>query len=1313
MIKLKIYPFVRIIAFVLVATFIAFDVSWAYPPEENTQTHALALWSGFQQSIFVKEAGSALVIQSIATNLFGNADKGGQRFPLKDLTEIVAADLGRISEKAPEIKRALETIDVSRVAVARWENGKFVETGLGKDKFVPADAILLIPYKKDGKGHIIQVALKESPNAKYLIGEDMLFLLDDRFVVKDVSRDWKEPAILPSENSNSAIESVFVAHPPADDSLSSEPSKTPSELWSIRDSRRSDLEGFIVFRLIIVLTAITAIAALPLFVMWLKNFAVAHSIITVFMILCGGYSIFSIVRDILHEKRIKREEERRRSALIIKAQSGNAIEIFEAITGDFEDIKNIAIANIAKLKNIKTLTELLDLSFTRDVKIRGIILDRLFGTEDAGVSKKAQEIIGKYLRYKGQEIPADIISLLCVYISDKTDIDIIQNMINTYSSDVQVEIGWHYEKVWIGPMSTGPSDAAYYKLESQGYFDEGNPANWEDKWVPEHRTDYDFSKLEALVTNPNEAKKIFEELRVANIRRLFIEQMTNWAESLNPCSYPSDERYNNAKTNFSNNKTRLIEALKTIASLINNRQEMSVAVVVLQSKIQFTTEIIYDGPPEYYGASFDGPYYSQSELEKDRLNIPDFSGLIDLANNLSELRQMIDNELAKQTDNKPVSAETILSAEQLTVLNREEFTRDSGFYGGEGSLSEKFDAVLKYQGERGVPPALRGGINYWEGARGEELVQAGQSAGVSLYKVFNMGRDQNFRDAPPKGARPECLLCVGCRNPEDRGTIIDEEWEAKANLYPIFKGNHGILIYRDHTPQRLEKTTIRKALAWSREAGDYRFFYNGINAGATSEKHLHIQFFKIFEPFTDIGQRSPVEALLQDENNLGEPVRERNKVAMHLIKNYPTKENAIATFLIRGGEADIETIAEETDMLLRVLDKEDLDYDVMWKKNGCCIDTIVFPRSNKQVGSEKNASTTAKTVAASKSCLLGKDKDGNRVKSRVFATIEFIGIFVGVDEEQYNQITYDDLVAILNQLGLPVNNPLCMHIINSMRSGSPERVKQLFDIVKEKLNNNMARIVEAANKLSSPEGEKIDVAQTTIAIKSKITDLAARVAKAADLKNSFEQLDADSMVASLIVRAREAKRQGQKLYVGIATDWMPVYNDENSFQHKAMNSLVNEIKSIPDALRSMGLDNVELIIKENSDELAIDASRRADPPNTVIIASKVAIESGKFDALKTTDKKDGAFLAGIDTAELMKLYGQHEELSDKQLDIDILEILSLVLEISTGKEPPNMPLVISYDKKTRVLILLPSAKVADYQKLMDINKGRIKALQAA
>jgi hypothetical protein len=318
-----------------------------------------------------------------------------------------------------------------------------------------------------------------------------------------------------------------------------------------------------------------------------------------------------------------------------------------------------------------------------------------------------------------------------------------------------------------------------------------------------------------------------------------------------------------------------------------------------------------------------------------------------------------------------------------------------------------------------------------------------------------------------------------------------------------------------------------------------------------------------------------------------------------------------------------------------------------------------------------------------------------------------------------------------------------------------ENVRQLFEIVESTLNNNRARLVDAGNELvtflaerdGSPAAAdllRMNGEKTTVEVKEQMkkvlaglnkskdiggkkaidkTELPANVSSAAeDISKALNQLDADSIVTNLIVLARQAKREGrienQKLIVGISTDWITAYNDRNSFQHKAMNTLINNIKALPYALRSMGLDNVELVIEENSGTLASEVSRMAEDSNTklsnvVIITSSDAIESGVFDTLRGEKEGERAFLAGMDSRILVELYKARGEFTDRQLDINIMELLCLTLEVAAGKEPPNTPLVISYDRVNRILILMPSATIADYQRLRDINKGRQEALRAA
>ncbi len=315
-----------------------------------------------------------------------------------------------------------------------------------------------------------------------------------------------------------------------------------------------------------------------------------------------------------------------------------------------------------------------------------------------------------------------------------------------------------------------------------------------------------------------------------------------------------------------------------------------------------------------------------------------------------------------------------------------------------------------------------------------------------------------------------------------------------------------------------------------------------------------------------------------------------------------------------------------------------------------------------------------------------------------------------------------------------------MHIIEEKMASSRQSSTDLFEVIESSVNSERAKFINTGNKLIGSLPAKsasesvadigtLDKDMATAEIRQRVEQAISAIdkegatpesiASAELLKKNLNQFEADGLVGSLIVLARKAQREHQKLYIGISTDWIPAYNNKHSFQHQATNSLINELKTIPEALRSMGLDNVEFVITETSEELAVDAIARVNggqikPSNAVIVASKKAVESGTFNLIKSTDKDGKAFIAGIDPRLLLELYNKHGESLDNQLNIDMMELLALVLEVATGKEPPQMPLVVSYDKVSRVLILLPSATIIDYDRLIrDVNKGRIQALQAA
>jgi hypothetical protein len=113
------------------------------------------------------------------------------------------------------------------------------------------------------------------------------------------------------------------------------------------------------------------------------------------------------------------------------------------------------------------------------------------------------------------------------------------------------------------------------------------------------------------------------------------------------------------------------------------------------------------------------------------------------------------------------------------------------------------------------------------------------------------------------------------------------------------------------------------------------------------------------------------------------------------------------------------------------------------------------------------------------------------------------------------------------------------------------------------------------------------------------------------------------------------------------------------------------------------------------------------------MASAQTITSDSFLALRVADESGRAFLAGIDPTELIKAYAEHGEATSKQLKIRLASLLYLTLELALGKEPPQMPLVVSYDKDKRMIIYLPTAEPVDYEALKSTYKAEQTALAAA
>jgi len=239
---------------------------------------------------------------------------------------------------------------------------------------------------------------------------------------------------------------------------------------------------------------------------------------------------------------------------------------------------------------------------------------------------------------------------------------------------------------------------------------------------------------------------------------------------------------------------------------------------------------------------------------------------------------------------------------------------------------------------------------------------------------------------------------------------------------------------------------------------------------------------------------------------------------------------------------------------------------------------------------------------------------------------------------------------------------------------------------------------------------------------SEITDEDKREAARiiADLEGKKDAYVADGLVGDIIVLARKAAREDQKLIIGLETGWIPGLTDRGSLQQNAITPLVREVEDLEEKLRAMGLENVIFIHKDGNELVrAIEDERgrtSTDLRNVVVLASRDTAASSEagFDALRG-EGENSAFIAEVDPTELMEFYEREGEAVDKQLNIRLTEMLCLTLELAAGKDPVSELswVGVQLDRETRTVIFIPRVAPVNYEKLKEIYRMKRLALQSA
>ena len=294
-------------------------------------------------------------------------------------------------------------------------------------------------------------------------------------------------------------------------------------------------------------------------------------------------------------------------------------------------------------------------------------------------------------------------------------------------------------------------------------------------------------------------------------------------------------------------------------------------------------------------------------------------------------------------------------------------------------------------------------------------------------------------------------------------------------------------------------------------------------------------------------------------------------------------------------------------------------------------------------------------------------------------------------------------------------NPL-LAVVDSMVTS--ERAKALdagITVVAKLKNNNVPEVETLQISSNATIYETAEYLEdiVTIAEKQKDPELLADVS---GLRGNISTLMAIGFIGSMSTIGYRAKEEDQKLIIGIETDWIPG-NEEGEMPHSAINSLLREIDSVGETLKALGLDNIQ-IIRRSKETLASKLLDEAESSSTslsniVVLAAKDTISSESFDALKSTDTKRKAFLAGVDASLLNVFYKKNKNNPDKQLRINIIKMLLLSLELASGKNISRDNLILTYDPKLRRVLFLPKPDPVNYNQLKEQYLHDRKSLIAA
>ena len=223
---------------------------------------------------------------------------------------------------------------------------------------------------------------------------------------------------------------------------------------------------------------------------------------------------------------------------------------------------------------------------------------------------------------------------------------------------------------------------------------------------------------------------------------------------------------------------------------------------------------------------------------------------------------------------------------------------------------------------------------------------------------------------------------------------------------------------------------------------------------------------------------------------------------------------------------------------------------------------------------------------------------------------------------------------------------------------------------------------------------------------------------AADISKNIDKLEVDNIISSIIILARRAKQEKQRMIIGVELDWIP-----RGPMNTKLDSLISEMKKLIADLGKMGLDNL-VLVNSNSENLAGDIfsemRKRTDgysgetkPSNVIVLASNSTIKDHVFNDLRSTkDNPKRALLAGVNMIDIGEKSGLEYQLNP----VEITRMLSIAVDFALGKFIDVKDLInlkVEYDGTFRNIIFWPKAVPMDYKSLLEQNERKLLAVKSA